>query len=278
MSFNITTAREAVETWSIQIKKGEWITHALMRFADTENASKWVKDLERAFRTLTVKQRTEIMTLAKEVGNIAPFVGRVKNKAYGITDKTKIGEKLNMVVKKAQQAAAAAVVAASSVALPTAAAPVASTPSATVVASSRSLPAPIAKPAVATTPEAVAAVEAVRRAKEKSLDWANEIISTNRILVALEQGTDEDTINSSSGSSYRYKKGSNTEIDYAQVIQSGKERYLFDKPENAARIVYRYGDNKMLGSLSVESNGKITPLKWEKFEAPYMPTPIFTKK
>jgi hypothetical protein len=277
MSFNITTAREAVETWSIQIKKGEWITHALMRFADTENASKWVKDLERAFRTLTTQQRSDIMLLAKEVGDTVPFVGRVKNKVYGITDKTKIGEKLNIVVKKAQQAAAAAVVAAASVAVPAAAAPVASTPSATVVASSRSL-APIAKPAVATTPEARAAAEAVASVKTRVPDWTSEMQNISRIVAEIGRGTAGDTLKSSSGSSYRYKNASNTEIEYAKVVQSGEEIYWFDKPEKGARIVYRYGDGKVIGSLSVETNGKITPLKWEKFEAPYMPTPIISKK
>ena len=40
MSFDINSARTAVQSGTIKIQKGEGITHALMRAADTANASK----------------------------------------------------------------------------------------------------------------------------------------------------------------------------------------------------------------------------------------------
>lgn len=40
MSFNITTAREAIQKGEIKIKKDEGITHALMRYVDSTNMNK----------------------------------------------------------------------------------------------------------------------------------------------------------------------------------------------------------------------------------------------
>lgn len=40
MTFDINSARQAIEKGEVKIKKGEGITHALMRAVDAENASK----------------------------------------------------------------------------------------------------------------------------------------------------------------------------------------------------------------------------------------------
>ena len=63
------------------------------------------------------------------------------------------------------------------------------------------------------------------------------------------------------GSSYLFKTGSNSNIEYAKVIQGDGEIYYYDKPIDGVRTVYRYGGDKIIGSMSVASNGTISHLK-----------------
>lgn len=96
MSFDIKLAREAIWKGNVKIKELEGITHALMRVADADNASKNITALQEAFKKLNKKQRKDLMDLAKEVGNHAPFAWRTKNTKYNVTDRAKIDDILRL--------------------------------------------------------------------------------------------------------------------------------------------------------------------------------------
>jgi peptidoglycan hydrolase-like protein with peptidoglycan-binding domain len=70
-------------------------------------------------------------------------------------------------------------------------------------------------------------------------------------------------------------------IDYAIVRQtSDRDSYVFDKPENGIRTVYRLDEkNTILAIVKVSQDWKSNSLIWwTQFTAPYMPTFIHPKR
>ncbi len=102
MPFDIESARQAITSGQVKIKKGEGIAHALMRVADQENASKWVKELQEAFRKLRKEQKKDLMDLAIEVDENIPFQTRKKTEyrlhkeKYNITNHTQVDDVLKI--------------------------------------------------------------------------------------------------------------------------------------------------------------------------------------
>jgi hypothetical protein len=85
-SLNIDSVRAAISKWEIQIKKGEWITHALMRFIDDgKDNNKEVWALNTAFKKLNNDNQKEIIALAREIEKNAPFTKRNLNQGYKVT-------------------------------------------------------------------------------------------------------------------------------------------------------------------------------------------------
>lgn len=87
MSFSIDSVHTAIKEKKIIIKNDEWITHALMRFInDGKDNNQTIWKLNAAFKKLNKDNQKEIIALAREIEQNAPFAKREKDgKGYKIT-------------------------------------------------------------------------------------------------------------------------------------------------------------------------------------------------
>lgn len=105
----------------------------------------------------------------------------------------------------------------------------------------------------------------------KDIDFITDQINADKAILEAKKWVD---INGSF-----YSSGDINNIDYALIKQSDGEFYLWDKPVNGARSIYRLNtDYKVIGVYTVSLNNRLLDGRWEYVEYDYnIPAPIEQK-
>ncbi|NDK19959.1 hypothetical protein GW819_03900 [Candidatus Gracilibacteria bacterium] len=107
--------------------------------------------------------------------------------------------------------------------------------------------------------------------EEQEIDFSSEQIITNKAIAEAKKGIN---INGSF-----YSSGDINNIDYALIKQPNNEFYLWDKPLNGVRSIFRLNaDHKIIGLYTVSSNNLLLDGKGEYVDYIYnVPPPIEQK-
>lgn len=111
---------------------------------------------------------------------------------------------------------------------------------------------------------------------EEKIDFSAEQKSLQNILQEVEKSSKLEYFSKFWNSKYRWE--SIDAIDYALQEQNDTEFYVYDKPKDGERLVYRTdAQNSIIDIVKVKMNNEVTVIKWSLFKPTYIPIILGTK-
>lgn len=111
---------------------------------------------------------------------------------------------------------------------------------------------------------------------EEKIDFSAEQKSLQNILQEVEKSSKLEYFSKFWNSKYRWE--SIDAIDYALQEQNDTEFYVYDKPKDGERLVYRTNaQNSIIDIVKVKMNNEVTVIKWSLFKPTYIPIILGTK-